>query len=57
MSKQKSMSATMRLKSDYMRIKRDPIPFIDAEPLPSNILEWYNIRGLQTFLQILFKLF
>lgn len=33
-------SAISRLKQDYMRLKKDPIPFIEAEPLQSNILEW-----------------
>jgi len=29
-----------------MRIKRDPVPYITAEPLSSNILEWhYVVRG------------
>ncbi|KAF2367382.1 Ubiquitin-conjugating enzyme E2 [Trinorchestia longiramus] len=38
--------ATRRLKADYMNMKRDPVPFILAEPLPSNILEWhYVIEG------------
>jgi len=34
-------SATARLKQDYIRIKSDPVPYISAEPLHSNILEWY----------------
>ncbi|KFB47151.1 AGAP005954-PA-like protein [Anopheles sinensis] len=39
-------TATCRLKQDYMRLKRDPVPYITAEPLPSNILEWhYVIKG------------
>lgn len=33
-------TATQRLKQDYLRIKKDPVPYICAEPLPSNILEW-----------------
>jgi len=29
-----------------MRIKNDPVPYISAEPLPSNILEWhYCVKG------------
>ena len=29
-----------------MRIKRDPVPYVTAEPLPSNILEWhYVVQG------------
>ncbi|CAO1388339.1 unnamed protein product [Diamesa hyperborea] len=39
-------TSTSRLKQDYMRLKQDPVPFINAEPLPSNILEWhYVIEG------------
>jgi len=34
-------SATARLKQDYIRLKSDPVPYISAEPLHSNILEWY----------------
>ena len=32
--------ATKRLKQDYIRLQRDPVPFIEAAPLPSNLLEW-----------------
>lgn len=29
-----------------MRLKRDPLPYITAEPLPNNILEWhYVVKG------------
>lgn len=35
-------TATLRLKQDYLRIRKEPVPYICAEPLPSNILEWYN---------------
>lgn len=35
-------TATRRLKQDYLRIRKDPVPYICAEPLPSNILEWYK---------------
>lgn len=35
-----------RLRQDYVRIKRDPIPYCSAEPLPSNMLKWhYCVRG------------
>ena len=45
MSKRNS-SAVARLKQDYIRLKKDPVPYIVAEPLPSNILEWhYVVRG------------
>lgn len=39
-------TATARLKQDYVRIKRDPVPFALAEPIQSNILEWhYVVKG------------
>lgn len=42
----RSNSATARLRQDYLRIKRDPVPYVTAEPLPSNILEWhYVVKG------------
>lgn len=41
MSKKVNPTATARLKQDYMRIMKDPVPYIQASPLPSNILEWY----------------
>lgn len=42
----KTNSATARLRQDYLRLKKDPVPYITAEPLPSNILEWhYVVRG------------
>lgn len=35
-----------RLKHDYIRLKKDPVPLIVAEPLPTNFLEWhYVMRG------------
>jgi len=41
-----SNSATSRLKQDYLRLKKDPVPYVVAEPLPSNILEWhYVVQG------------
>lgn len=43
MSNRKSNSATSRLKQDYLRLKRDPVPYIIAEPVPSNILEWHYV--------------
>ena len=36
-------SATSRLRQDYRRLKSDPIPYIVAEPLPSNLLEWHYV--------------
>ena len=38
--KRTNTTATARLKQDYMRIMKDPIPYVKAIPLPSNILEW-----------------
>lgn len=45
--KKMNTTASARLRQDYMRIKKDPVPYvIGAEPLPSNILEWhYCIKG------------
>ncbi|XP_068172122.1 ubiquitin-conjugating enzyme E2 J2-like [Antennarius striatus] len=44
--KRVSTTAAQRLTKDYLRIKQDPVPYIRAEPLPSNILEWhYVVRG------------
>ena len=37
------ITATSRLKNDYLRLKKDPVPYIIAEPLPSNILEWHYV--------------
>jgi len=37
------ITATSRLRNDYMRLMRDPVPYIVAEPLPSNILEWHYV--------------
>ena len=39
-TKRVNNTATARLKQDYMRIMRDPVPYVKAVPLPSNILEW-----------------
>ncbi|KAF6778995.1 hypothetical protein AHF37_02565 [Paragonimus kellicotti] len=36
-------TAIHRLKQDYMRLSRDPVPFVTAEPLPSNMHEWHFI--------------
>lgn len=36
----KGTTATQRLKQDYLRILKDPVPYVTAHPLPSNILEW-----------------
>ncbi|KAK2712133.1 ubiquitin-conjugating enzyme E2 J2-like [Artemia franciscana] len=36
-------TAIRRLKQDYLHLKKDPVPYITAEPIPSNILEWHFI--------------
>lgn len=43
MTTRKTNSATARLKQDYLRLKKDPVPYVVAEPLPSNILEWHYV--------------
>ncbi|KHN83944.1 Adaptin ear-binding coat-associated protein 2 [Toxocara canis] len=41
-----SVTAVARLKKDYSKLLRDPVPYVLAAPLHSNILEWhYVIRG------------
>ncbi|OWF39850.1 ubiquitin-conjugating enzyme E2 J2-like [Mizuhopecten yessoensis] len=42
-SKRVNTTATGRLKQDYLRIMKDPVPYVQAIPLPSNILEWHYI--------------
>jgi ubiquitin-conjugating enzyme E2 J2 len=45
-NKSKGTTATQRLRMDYMRIMKDPVPYVTAHPLSSNILEWYYVvRG------------
>lgn len=34
-------SVTERLKQEYEELKSNPLPYIVAEPVVSNILEWY----------------
>ncbi|KAL5015343.1 hypothetical protein ScPMuIL_009613 [Solemya velum] len=41
--KRVNTTATARLKQDYLRITKDPVPFVKAIPLSSNILEWHYI--------------
>lgn len=38
-----NITATSRLKNDYMQLMKDPIPYIVAEPLSSNILVWHYV--------------
>lgn len=42
MLRNKISSATKRLNQDYLRLKADPVPYIVAEPLPANWLEWWT---------------
>lgn len=40
------VTAMMRLKNDYMRLRKEPVPLVYAEPDPSNMLVWhYCVRG------------
>ena len=32
-----------RLQKEYHSLKKDPVPHIDAEPLPNNILDWHFV--------------
>ncbi|CAB3991438.1 ubiquitin-conjugating enzyme E2 J2-like [Paramuricea clavata] len=46
MSKRVHTTASSRLKQDYLRIRKDPVPYVTAAPLPTNILEWhYCVTG------------
>jgi len=36
-------TATARLKQDFLRLTKDPVPYVTAAPLPSNILEWHYV--------------
>lgn len=38
--------ATKRLRQDYLRLERDPVPYVKAAPNTANILEWhYVVQG------------
>ncbi|XP_033103876.1 ubiquitin-conjugating enzyme E2 J2-like [Anneissia japonica] len=43
MSRRQQTTATARLMQDYARIIKDPVPYITAAPLPSNMLEWHYV--------------
>lgn len=46
MSRKAFGTAIPRLQQDYMNLNKDPVPYIRAEPLPSDMLEWhYVIKG------------
>jgi len=36
-------TATARLKQDFLRLTKDPVPYVTAAPMPSNILEWHYV--------------
>lgn len=39
-------TAIPRLQQDYINLNKEPVPYIRAEPLPSDMLEWhYVIQG------------
>lgn len=39
-------TAIPRLQQDYINLNKDPVPYIRAEPLPADMLEWhYVIKG------------
>ena len=45
------ITATSRLNSDYKNLMKDPIPYIVAEPLASNILECHYVITGKEFLE------
>ncbi|KAK6732573.1 hypothetical protein RB195_016754 [Necator americanus] len=38
-----SVTATARLKKDYAKLLKEPVPYVRAAPLQENILEWHYI--------------
>ncbi|KJH51423.1 ubiquitin--protein ligase [Dictyocaulus viviparus] len=38
-----SVTATARLKKDYNKLLKEPVPYVRAAPLQENILEWHYI--------------
>ncbi|CAD6192092.1 unnamed protein product [Caenorhabditis auriculariae] len=38
-----SVTATSRLKKDYHKLLKEPVPFMKAAPLENNILEWHYV--------------
>ena len=38
-----SKACVSRLQKEYQRLCKDPLPDIDAEPKPNNILEWHFV--------------
>ncbi len=53
-----SSTSTARLKQDYLRLLKDPVPYVKAVPLPTNILIWhYVVTGIHLFFRITIFLF
>lgn len=41
-----SRTATQRLKLEYSKLLREPVPYVTAHPLPADILEWhFAVKG------------
>lgn len=38
-----TITALSRLRQDLIRLKRDPVPYITAEPIQNQILEWHYV--------------
>jgi ubiquitin-conjugating enzyme E2 J2 len=38
-----SSTSTARLKQDYLRLLKDPVPYVKAVPLSTNILVWHYV--------------
>lgn len=39
----RNRGAVLRLQQDYINLNKDPVPYIRAEPLPENLLEWHYV--------------
>lgn len=39
----RNRGAVLRLQQDYINLNKDPVPYIRAEPVPWNILEWHYV--------------
>ncbi|KAL1435729.1 hypothetical protein MTO96_010514 [Rhipicephalus appendiculatus] len=41
-----SRTATQRLRLEYAKLLREPVPYVSAHPLPADILEWhFAVKG------------
>ena len=43
MHKMATRTCINRLRQDFARLKKDPVPYVTATPLDSNILEWHYV--------------